>query len=351
VKRSLKILAYGAFVLLVCLGLAEIGARILFPTFAEDELYLNQSFSRLLNSEVVHDPLGDNYSEKFGFVLTPETSLTHSTPEYTYTSTTNSLGFRSKEIAPRGDDEYRVMLIGDSMFWGIGVEMADTIPSIIEKEGRPGVSVHNFSIVGYNTVQELVVAKSYVDSVEPDLIVLGVFVGNDILTNALTYEDQAGHYRVSDEKRQRMRDDLHRSFGPFFCSTVFRIPAFAAYVPRVRYRLATRDDIMADTLGLIGEVGEVAADRGVGLLVVILYPRDAVAGGIVEAWSNSRQSGELIEAFCKRQGITVLDLLDYMNTPEQADEYFFPEDGHPNAAGNVAIADAILDRVPQLKSR
>ena len=73
-----------------------------------------------------------------------------------------------------------------------------------------------------------------------------------------------------------------------------------------------------------------------------IYPKDAVGGGLVEAWSRSRYPGALIRRHVERQGIRVLDLLDYMNKPEHAGAYFFRQDGHLNGAGNAVMAKAIL---------
>lgn len=63
------------------------------------------------------------------------------------------------------------------MFWGVGLEKPDTISAVLEEVG-PGLSVYNYSIEGYNTVQELIVSKEALPILGPDHFVLGFVIGN-----------------------------------------------------------------------------------------------------------------------------------------------------------------------------
>ena len=193
-KAALKAGLAALIITALTLGATELIARAMFTQIADDAAYLDRAFERLLNSAIEFDPKGENFSKKFGFVLKPNSQRTQRTAEYVYTSRTNSLGFRSREIAPKQQGEYRIMLLGDSFFWGVGVEEADTVAAAIEKAGKSRLAVHNFSVVGYNTVQELLVARSYVGVLQPDHIVLGFFVGNDMVSNALTFVDADGNW-------------------------------------------------------------------------------------------------------------------------------------------------------------
>ena len=94
---------------------------------------------------------------------------------------------------------------------------------------------------------------------------------------------------------------------------------------------------------LIDQLSALCRSRGIDFSVVILYPKDAVRGGLVEWWSESRGPGSLIRRHVEQQGIRVLDLLDEMHGPADAAAYYFRKDGHPNAAGNARIAEAMLD--------
>ena len=319
--------------------------RLVFHGFADEIVYLDRAFSRLLNSAVSFSPSSGNYSKKFGFVLSANSERTETTKEFTYTSRTNSLGFRAREIAPRTAGQYRVMLLGDSFFWGVGVENSETISSVMEDIGKPILSAYNFSTVGYNTVQELLVAQSYVKSLKPDHVILGFFIGNDIISNAITFVDENGNYAISGEWEGRIRSELRRSMGLLFHSVIFRIIALSVYIPRVRYQIAITDDVIAKSYERISELRQLAINSGSEFSVVIFYPQDSVQGGIVEAWSNSRKAGQLVYLYCQEKSIPVLDLIRYMNTPEHKSRYFYARDGHLNKEGNKLVAIAILNEL------
>jgi hypothetical protein len=319
----------------------EIAARAFFPDFTNDKVFLGRAYSRLLNSGVRFKSSDDNYSRKFGFVLTADSESTETTAEYSYTSKTNSLGFRTKEIVPAGADEYRVLMLGDSMFFGVGVQEPGMVSSVLEGLGKPGLSVYNYSVTGYNTVQEMLVAKAYTEALQPNHIILGFFIANDIIPNAIAFVDEAGNYRASKKRESMIKAKLKDSLGVLYHSTALRIVALRVYIPRLRYQIAGSDDVISRSYALLDELNGFARDRNIRFSVVILYPRDSVQGGIVQAWSGSRRAGELIYEFCQRNSIEVLDLIKYMNTAEHKEQYFFKEDGHPNEAGNAHIARVI----------
>jgi len=319
----------------------EITARIIFPDIANNSLYLKRAYSRLLNSAVTFKPDSDNYSHKYGFTLSSNAENTRTSSEFTYTRKTNSAGFRTKEVQPGNADEYRIMLLGDSMMFGVGVEESDMISSLLEDHGEPGLSVYNYSVSGYNTVQELIVAKEHVDSLKPDHIILGFFIANDLIPNAIAFIDNEGNYSTSAEMKRKIKRNLKEHLGLFFESTALRIVALRAYIPRLRYQIATSDDVISKSYALLREFDNLANDRDIRFSVVIMHPRDSVQGGIVEDWSNSRHAGQLIYSFCMRDSIDVLNIIDYMNTAEHKNNYFFKEDGHPNKQGNAVIAEAI----------
>jgi hypothetical protein len=58
-------------------------------------------------------------------------------------------------------------------------------------------------------------------------------------------------------------------------------------------------------------------------------------------WSNNREAGRLIHAYCKQNSIDVLDLIVYMNTAAHKERYYFKHDGHPNKEGNAVMAKQI----------
>ena len=72
------------------------------------------------------------FDVKFGYVLTPNATLTESRLGKTVTYRTNSLGFRTREIEPRLPGEYRVLLVGDSYFYGVMMNEEETLGAQLE---------------------------------------------------------------------------------------------------------------------------------------------------------------------------------------------------------------------------
>lgn len=88
----------------------------------------------------------------------------------------NSLGFRGKEIGKKGDDEYRIAIVGASRIWGSFLPDNKTIPVMVEKKLREqipekNITVVNLGVEGSDLQRGIATAKYFMDKIEPDLIV------------------------------------------------------------------------------------------------------------------------------------------------------------------------------------
>ena len=336
----------------LALGSAEVIARFAFPGFADDSHYQELLLARLLNSGLVVESPGD--PSRF-LAYSPNAVRTFSGPEYRYTVRTNSLGFRSKEIQPAVPGEYRVLLLGDSMFVGIGSEEEQTIAVRLEERSRaaggPGgknLSAFNFAVGGFNTAQELSVLRHFGAEIRPSLVVLGFFVGNDFLPNALARFDEQGNYAVDDGKLKDLREGVRTGHaGLYLPSAVWRILALNLLVPRLRYRMASTPEVMHRSLELLGEVNNDCRALGVPLLIVMIYPREGVEGGWVASWSGSREVAQELIRLGRGEGLQILDLLSVMRGATDARDCYYKSDGHLTPAGNARVADAIYRVISQ----
>lgn len=100
---------------------------------------------------------------------------------------TNSLGFRGPEISiQKAPGTYRILGLGDSVMWGVGVQEADTYLRDLEGSlqrsygQKSGVRYEaiNTGVIGYSTYQELLSLERDGLPLCPDLVILG-FVHND----------------------------------------------------------------------------------------------------------------------------------------------------------------------------
>ncbi len=90
----------------------------------------------------------------------------------------NSDGFRSIEFENISSDKRKVFLLGDSFTWGAGVENLSS--SFADNLTSQGFLVYNSGIVGTDLPQYKEVASKYLAKVKPDVVILNLFVGNDI---------------------------------------------------------------------------------------------------------------------------------------------------------------------------
>jgi len=91
---------------------------------------------------------------------------------------TNSLGWRAPEVpADKASDEYRIMVLGDSSTYGLGVKEEETFAAVLGGllgEELPGkrMRVFNAACPGHTTHQAVKILNEYVARVRPDLVVV-----------------------------------------------------------------------------------------------------------------------------------------------------------------------------------
>jgi len=117
-----------------------------------------------------------------GWSLVPGIRTTQGDTEFTVTLTHNALGFRGPEVAASRSPErprVLVLVLGDSMTYGHGVEDAETYPALLEQL-EPGLEVINAGVPGYSGVEQLLLLRDEGLRLAPDLVVLGFF-WNDVM--------------------------------------------------------------------------------------------------------------------------------------------------------------------------
>ncbi len=103
----------------------------------------------------------------------------------------NNLGFRDEDVALK-KTKPRVLILGDSMLWGLGVNNEDMASEILEHNFFHGkVEVINMAMNAYSTDQEALVYENIGGKYKPDVVTL-FFYANDISGNmsAFFYKDK-----------------------------------------------------------------------------------------------------------------------------------------------------------------
>jgi hypothetical protein len=165
----------------------------------------------------------------------------------------NHDGFRGPDyVRPKPSGVIRVAVLGDSYVEAMQVEEDQTFTSVIGRElardpllrGRH-IEALNFGVDGYGTAQELITLKRKVWSYQPNIVVLAIFLGNDIRNNSVVLEgDRCRPFYKSDGPMLTLT-------GPFIESPSFRLWCEA----RFDYRDLRLLELFRNTL-------EVATTRG-----------------------------------------------------------------------------------------
>jgi hypothetical protein len=88
--------------------------------------------------------------------------------------TSNSDGFRSRRELRPGDERTRIVVLGDSMVFGIGVEEPERFTELLEVR-EPGWRVENLGMTGFGPDLMLRALETVGLDPKPDLVVLGMF--------------------------------------------------------------------------------------------------------------------------------------------------------------------------------
>lgn len=133
-------------------------------------------------------------SDFLPFELLPNVNRVHigNTHEFSYTVRTNSLGYRMNEFSQvKADDEFRILMLGDSMTFGYGVEVEDNFPSKLETKLNKylklnGVESKKVKIInagfadGKSPDTYYLYLKKVGLDLNPDLIIVNYFINNDV---------------------------------------------------------------------------------------------------------------------------------------------------------------------------
>jgi hypothetical protein len=91
--------------------------------------------------------------------------------------TTNSLGFRSDEV---DSNIKHILIVGDSVAWGQGVSDNETVSYHLGKK-ITSFQTLNLGVPGYGTDQAYLRLNKYIEKLNPALIIVVIFTGNDLL--------------------------------------------------------------------------------------------------------------------------------------------------------------------------
>jgi hypothetical protein len=156
-------------------------------------------FEGLLRVFDVSYPVFDDFDEARGFRLRPGKQGWYRAEGEAYLSI-NSLGYRDREhdrVKP--ENTVRIAILGDSFVEARQVALEDTFWHRLSAELQAcdafdgkHIEALSFGVGGYNTSQEYITLEKDVFGFSPDIVLLAMFLGNDIAENSKNIRERAG---------------------------------------------------------------------------------------------------------------------------------------------------------------
>jgi len=277
-------------------------------------------------------------------------------------------GLRDREFAvPKPEGTFRIAVLGDSVTASFSLGRWQTYPkqleSLLEKyaSGNTRYEVLNLGVVGYNAPQAVASLRARAEAFEPDRVIYG-YVLNDPLPSHLIAESLAA---LEADARLQGRAAAARRVGRLLSRSrlyaLLRPPTIPSDAQvsvdwQAPLAAAARD---GDPVAYLRELhADPVAWRRVAQALAELAtarPDTAVVAIFPIRWSNAFASYPLVDlhervmAEARRHGLATLDLTPALTAAgarlRNADLY--DDRVHPNAAGNRAVAMALLQWLSQ----
>ncbi len=276
----------------------------------------------------------------------------------------NSLGLRDDEFPrEKPPGEYRVLCLGDSFTFALGVRFEDIYAQqlermLAERHPRTAVQVINAGVGGYNTRQERIYLETDGLSFDPDVVTVG-FYWNDLVYNEEPLPDLATTPRLGPSPEVRglvehdmpkwLRDILRRSLVLYLGTTRTKQLINTFDPPASRYGEVQRALLHGDAAFLepywqataehLLALERAARERGIPVVLLVFPMENQIKLDFPEMALT-----ETLRALWAPTGMPFVDLEPaYRAALERGENPFLPYDLHPNATGMRLAAEALYD--------
>ena len=340
------------------LGIAEVAVRSVRP----------QPVLRVTRGLYAPDP-PRRYRLQPGFRGTMTNRVEYRTPV-----AVNRLGLRGEEVTGKPPGSLRVLVLGNSFTFGVGARDDETYPvqleGILRSRGRPA-QVLNAGAPGFGVPDAVAWLERWGWSLEPDLVVLGVFLGND-LQDAAADGPRAvlvgGQLRMRGQKTSNLSRWLNYHSHLY---VLLKTSALGKMTRRLRgrpeperrrtlraeFELYEKDGTsqvvrqgLAATEEAVDELAATATDRSVVAVLIPSLPQVDPT-----AWSqaldrldldperyDAARPNRLFRELFERRGIPVVDASDALASAiERGEPVYYPIDQHLTPEGYRLLADEV----------
>jgi hypothetical protein len=346
------------------------------------------------------------YDDLLGWSLVPNSTLISNDAGrgLHYRMDINSIGLREEEVAvPKPKGRKRVLILGDSIAFGSGVQGNERFSDLLKHELPGDVDVVNAGVPGWGNDQELLFYERDLRRLEPDIVVLEFTANNDVVNNelrgplieegtkprfrcvdgVLTLEPPDKPVVVATTAKARVKNVLRKSRLLLFVKRRLDMRHYKQHAqedPSLAHAGYEADRHLShwsvyDTRGgaaieaawnvtgcIFARLAQDCREDSVRL-IVFAFPLNIE---VDKPWREDliRRTGsdgeymdymrpyQRMQAICEREGIEFVYPLEAFDHALAAGPLYFEHDSHPNAHAHAVAAGALRDvLVPALSRR
>ena len=265
------------------------------------------------------------------------------------TATINALGLRGPEpVTPRPADTQRILVLGDSAFFGHSVADQETLPYFLEAQLRDAgmkVEVINAGIPGYSILQGRELLNELAWDLEPTLLLLG-FLWSDN-----NFETKSDREMLDARKAARFNplthsalflwvvEKLTHSLRPEGQTIDWTTTTDSKPTAENQVRRVSLGDYAEALTDLLLE----AKKRNAGAMMLAPTNLGQVSGETPRRHSSWMPYYDAQSDVAEAHGIPVFDILPALQAANLPLNALFVDKMHPTGQANALIAEALVD--------
>lgn len=304
----------------------------------------------------------------------------------------DNLGFRNPELPAHVD----LVAIGDSQTYGVSASASGSWPAQLGAISKR--SIYNLGIGGYGAVQYDFLWDDYIERLNPSIVVIGLYLGNDI-RDAYTYSalfPSSDPLRpnnppplpvvadtAQDRRFDELREFLHRH-SILYNMTKLALPRLVdiaalqlsqsdesnheaklgtspQFEAEKRLELLSLDEPrnaigLQITLGYLERLATKCRATSRRCLILVIPTKESVMRAHIQAkstphpslealWSAEEHIRSILIAAANKLGLRSIDALPFMASAAASKHLYPALDGHPNRLGYGVIAAAVAEAI------
>ncbi len=272
--------------------------------------------------------------------LSPNSRGTYSQFEFSFDRSANSLGLRGQEWTekkPRGAK--RILTLGDSFTEGMGAELKDSYPKILERDLKNegyDVEVLNAGVAGSDPFFQYVLLRDKLIRFSPDIVLIMI---NNTDIDDIAIRGGLERFREDGTVAPRRQSRVEPLYEHLFLFRFFHHEIWNSNSLFVTYKemKLLQEQSTQKIVDAITHIQDLGKEERFDLLVII-QP-------LSHEFERARSPMPTVARLLKEHSINVLDvtplMIEEIGSAQSIDKFIWEKDQHFNAAGYAMLAELV----------